>query len=298
LIETFSRGQVNALLLLCIAGMVFLLTRGWRFAGGMCLGVAVCIKLFPAFLLVYPLWKRDARCVAGCALMMLLGLGLLPALVFGPERTVTYYGELAHAVLGPGLGTNNDASRNYELLSLRNNYSQSFAALLHNLRYPVRDTRPEQPELFVRLAHWSLAVTLTLLTLAAASRRKRLDLDAPDPIALVLTFAQLTLLLPLITPIAHGHYFALALPVFVVLFYLDRRRTGRLVLSRRMQALLVGYLIATLLPASGLFEVLRDGLTGWASLCVWGIGLVTLWSWQSTSVPEEAEVVSHQRRAA
>src|SRR5205807_463116 len=82
---------------------------------------------------------------------------LLPAAVFGPQRAVAHYRELAGAVLGPGLGAADDASRREELLSHRDNFSQSFVALLHQLRYPDRDSRPAEPEPGLRVAHWALA---------------------------------------------------------------------------------------------------------------------------------------------
>src|SRR5437660_1417540 len=62
---TLVRGQVNLFVLapLCFAAAALLRGRSWR--GGAWLALAVCLKVFPAFLLLYPLWRRDWRCLGG-----------------------------------------------------------------------------------------------------------------------------------------------------------------------------------------------------------------------------------------
>src|SRR5262249_12804146 len=64
---TLVRGQVQTLLLLCICGMITALLGKRRTLAGVCLALAACLKLFPAFLLVVPLARRDWRCLAGAA---------------------------------------------------------------------------------------------------------------------------------------------------------------------------------------------------------------------------------------
>ncbi len=58
---TLSRGQVNFLVILCVAGAFATLLRGQNLRSGMFLGAAVCVKVIPAFLLLFPLWRRDGR---------------------------------------------------------------------------------------------------------------------------------------------------------------------------------------------------------------------------------------------
>ena len=59
--HTMMRGQVNvivlAVLCLTLAGWI----RGQSFRAGGWLALAICIKVIPAYLLIYPLWKRDWR---------------------------------------------------------------------------------------------------------------------------------------------------------------------------------------------------------------------------------------------
>ena len=53
--HTLMRGQVNLLLLLLLCGMATATLRGRRLQSGLWLAGAICLKLIPAFLLLYPL---------------------------------------------------------------------------------------------------------------------------------------------------------------------------------------------------------------------------------------------------
>ena len=74
--------------------------------------------MIPAFLLLYPLRRRDLRCLAGCAVGLVLGLVLIPAAVFGPARTLAYYQEWTEVLVRPALGTGTDRSRAKELIDV------------------------------------------------------------------------------------------------------------------------------------------------------------------------------------
>ncbi len=64
---TLSRAQVNLLLLVLLCATAAAAVRGRRFQAGLWLAGAICLKIIPAYLLVYPLLKRDWRWLAGCA---------------------------------------------------------------------------------------------------------------------------------------------------------------------------------------------------------------------------------------
>jgi hypothetical protein len=278
---TLTRGQVSLVLLLCLSAMLLLLVRRRSFGAGLCLGVAVCVKIIPGFVLIYPLWRRDWRFVVGCATMMVLGLAVLPSLVFGPERTMSYYQEEFGAVFGPGLGLGQDAAREQELFSCRDNYSQSFLVLMHNLAYPDRATRPDEPAAGLRIAHWLISAALTVLTLLVY-RKNRSARTTPDPVATMLVVGQLMLLLPQISPICHAHYFVFALPTFLTLYALALKSYGRPRINSPMGWLFIAYIVANALPWMPDLAVLRDGLAGWANLALWVIGLIVLWRWRGT----------------
>src|SRR5262245_14292747 len=113
---TLVRGQVTLLLLALLCGMIASALRGQSFKAGCWLAGAICLKVIPAYLLIYPLWRRDGRWLLGCLLGVSIGLGVVPSLVFGPRQTLVYLEEWNQALLRPSLGTGDDRSRAEELL--------------------------------------------------------------------------------------------------------------------------------------------------------------------------------------
>ena len=91
------RGQVNPLVVMCFCGTLAALLRGRSGRAGWWLAWPICIKVYPAYLLLYPLVRRDGRFLIGCAAGLLVGLVLVPLAVFGPQQTLAYYVEFARS---------------------------------------------------------------------------------------------------------------------------------------------------------------------------------------------------------
>jgi hypothetical protein len=275
--HTLMRGQVSLLLLLLLSGMAASLLRGRRWQAGLWLAGAICLKVIPAFLLLVPLWRRDARCLAACALGLLVGMAAIPAAVFGPARTLAYYEEWTQVLLRPGLGAGTDASRARELIEVTATDSQSFQAIFHNSLYPNPATRPHYPSAGIRAAHWLAGALLTLLTLAAARRRRH------DPAATVIVFGALVVLMLLLSPVCHLHYFCLSLPLVVGVLAATWEGASAPHLGTGMLLALTANVAANTLPhfagpRAPLMQLLRDdGLASAAALLLWLVGILILW---------------------
>jgi hypothetical protein len=208
--HTWMRGQVNMLVLLLFCGMIACVIKGRSAWGGLCLAGAICIKLYPAFLLVYALWRRDWRFLGGCMLGLFAGLILIPLVAFGPVRTYSLYKSYAEVLIGPALGISDNPSRAYELTNVVATDSQSIQAAIHNAMYPDRFQRPRQPAGWVLGAHWLLGGLMTLITLLAAGRKK----DA-SALNITLFLGALLLIMLFLSPVCHLHYFAFAIPLVI-----------------------------------------------------------------------------------
>jgi alpha-1,2-mannosyltransferase len=270
--HTLMRGQVGLLLLLLLSGMLRCLIRRQSTRAGIWLAGAICLKVIPAFLLLVPFYRRDIRCLAGCTLGLFVGLLAIPAAVFGPERTLAYYREWTDVLLRPGLGTGADQSRARELIDITATDSQSFQAILHNTIHRDPGTRPPQPASWVRGVHWMTGALLTLLTLAAGWRR-----TANDGVALVLFVSALVIIMLILSPVCHLHYFCLAVPLVMGLMAASWRsqhtRSSAIVLA----AGFIVHTVATTLPHFPLFQRMRDvGLATYGTLLLWWIAIVFL----------------------
>jgi hypothetical protein len=212
IVMTLERGQANLFVLPLVCGLAACLIRGRRFAAGLCLAGAACLKVFPAYLALVPLWRRDLRCLAGCAVGLLVGGALVPLAALGPERALAGYRSLASHVLAPGLGRGHDRTMARELTAVTATDSQSFQAAIHNSLYLDPATRPADVAPWVRRAHWLLAAAFTLLTLLAARGR-----SADDASGVALFVGALSVLMVITSPVCHIHYFALAVPLVLAL---------------------------------------------------------------------------------
>jgi hypothetical protein len=285
--HTLMRGQANLVLLLCVCGLIAGLLHGRRLTAGACLAGAICLKIFPAYLLLIPLWRRDLRCVAGCGLGLAAGLLLIPLLALGPQRTVSSYRELAIVLVGPALGVGDDTTRAEELINVTATDSQSFRAMIHNTMHLDRDHRPRQASPLVQKVHWLIGGLFTLATLAVAGRRR--TLTGPP---LVLFVGSLTLIMLLMSPVCHTHYFALSLPLVMGLIAWHWERTGKPALSPAVVGLIAVQVIGNTLPLLPVTEVLKDvGLATYTALILWALACRVVWRSGPTPPVAEASTV-------
>jgi Glycosyltransferase family 87 len=260
---TLGRGQVNLLLLALLCGAIGAVLRKRSGLAGAFLSGAICLKVLPAFLLLYPIWRRDLRCLAGCALGLIVGLGVIPALR-GPEWALTQYQAMAGKVLFPGLGAGADHTLAKTLTNVTGTDSESLLSTLHNTLHLDRATRPNEASAATRAIALTVGGLLTVLTLWAAGwgRRRAAWVE-------VLFFGQLILLMVLISPVCHLAYFVLEMPLIMAVVYKAWIPASR-GKARLLTALFLGAVVAHTLPHIPGLELLRDlGLGMYAALLWW-----------------------------
>jgi hypothetical protein len=94
---SFSLGQVDATLLLLFSIGFWAFTRGRSGIAGSAIAIAAAIKLVPALLLLYFLWKRDHRAFAWGAGVG-IGLFVVSLVAVGPDVYQTYVGDTLPAL--------------------------------------------------------------------------------------------------------------------------------------------------------------------------------------------------------
>lgn len=271
--QTLMRGQVSLLLLAFFCATVAAMYRGRSVRAGLWLSAAICLKVIPAFLLVFPFWRRDWRCLAGCAIGLLMGLMVIPAAVFGVPRTVEYYREYDFKVLRPGMGQDEDKSRARELIQTTATDSQSLIAMIHNTAHLDRGQRPPDASPEVRRLHWLLGAGLTLITLLAAGWPA-----ARSPAAAVLLMGALVFNMLLLSPVCHLHYYCLLIPLVIGLLAVAWEHEDSPALRVPLLVLLSLNAMAGLLPVIPGLEILRDiGIASYGALALWGVSCVVMW---------------------
>jgi len=293
--HTLMRGQVGLLLLLLLCGMIAALLRGRKWQAGAWLAAAICIKVIPAFLLIYPLWRRDKRCLAGCAAGLALGLVIVPAVVRGPRQTWEDYRKWNQVMLLPAAGIGDDQSRAREVIDVTGTDSQSISAAIHNTLFLDRATRPRRSPDWIRYLAMSLVAMLTLATLAASSGTR-----PGDGIATVLAAGGLILVMLAASPVCHLHYFCLAAPLVMGLLASAWENAAAPDLPRRLAALLAFNAFCMTIPHFPGMEVLRDmGVATYGSMALWLAGcqgLARRWPQRCALPPLSRDCVS--KRAA
>lgn len=270
---SLMRGQVNMVLLLLLAGLASSSLRGRNGAAGLWLAGAICLKVIPAFLLLYPLWRRDRRCLLFCAYGLLVGLVLVPLLALGPTRAVASYQSFIAGVLGPGLGLSTHPARAHELLEVTATASQSLQATLHNTLHPHRWYRPNHATDTVVWIGRVVGLAFTAGTLLAYGwRRKRDGLDS------LVLLGCLVLCMLLLSPICHLHYFTLSILLIMGLTLSEWENRSDLRLSPGLSVLLIANVVANALPNFEGLELFRDlGLAMYAGIWLWLAGVGLLW---------------------
>lgn len=264
--HTLMRGQVNMVVLLLLSGMMAGMLRGQGIRAGLCLAGATCIKLIPAFLLLYPLWRRDWSCLYGCALGLLVGLVLIPVAVFGPGKTLSLYEKYSEVLIRPALGTGSDTSRAHELTNVVATDSQSLQAMFHNTLNRDLATRPRQPANWVLWISYALGGMLTLLTLRPAARTANV----------VLAFGSLILVMLFISPVCHLHYYVFALPL--VMGLLAQEFQAHQQVGRGLKLILAVTMGSWVVPNLPGMEFWREiGLATYGALLIWLAAVVRLW---------------------
>jgi hypothetical protein len=295
--HTLVRGQANVFLLLAMCGALAASLNGRKFSAGFWLSGAICLKLFPGYLLLLPLWRRDLRYLVGCASGLLLGLVLIPVLALGPEMTLRCYSEQFECLVRPGLNLGGDASaRAKELIEATATDNQAFQALIHNGMHPNREQRPDIAAPWVGKAHWLLGAVLTGVTLLAIRRGERGA--GNSTLKEAIGFSALVLLMVLLSPVCHLHYMTLAVPMLTCLMAvaLERDRVDGWFFGTL--GLFVVFLAANIVPLLPGMEFFRDvGLAGYSTLALWAAGCATV-AWYPVPGSARSSGGARERRLA
>jgi len=263
-LDGLRRGQTTAIILLCLAGCSTAILRGRSLRAGAWLGAAAALKLFPLYLLIYPLWRRDGRFLAA-ALAVAFVASLIPVVVMGWAPALSAYrtfvtGRLAGEASGAGNATV------VEELHGTNAGVQSFEYMIYDTLHPDRASRAPAPPQGYFFAHIALSLVLTAAALWAMRRRR-------DRFGEYLFFAALVLLAIPMLPVARPHYYLLGMLAVAGLFVdVSAPAVGRRP-ARFVAAAGLAFLAAAILDAARMEWALDFGVASLAALVIAALAL-------------------------
>lgn len=272
---TVSHGQVNTLVAMLVAGAFVAWAARRSFASGVWLAGAAAVKVIPGLLLLFALVHRDRRALAGFVVGSVVLLGVIPAAVFGPAGAVRENRKVFDQVIAPGATGGGDQTRAEELTTVTATDSHSFLVVIHNIRTPDHRARKVDAAASTRVAHWAISFVILAVTLRVGWKNR--TAPAPDQGVFL---GSLVLVMLLMTPASHQHYFALALPAAGALWLKGLAdRPGQPYPTPRVWVPLVAFGVGTTLPLfpGEVFLVLREyGLGTVSTLTLWVASLAAI----------------------
>jgi hypothetical protein len=286
--HTMVRGQVNLFILATLCAAMAGWMRGHNLRAGLWLSFAICIKVIPVYLLVYPIWKRDIRGLAGCGIGLFAGLVLIPAFTFGPSKTVTHYETYARVFFGPMLGMSDDESRKREITGVNATDSVGVKDALHNWMYAGVAPRPEM-HAAGKAAYVLFGLAMTFVTLWPGGR-------ADSSLVRGHAIAALILLMAILSPVCHSHYFLFCMPMAMSLLAHAWHRQASAKVPWLLISCFVIFNVTMAIAYLPGMEILKDRCAAlFAALPLWIIPVIQMWK---AAPAETQEVHSNELRRA
>jgi len=98
-----QHGNTNSFVLGGVVLHLWMYRRGHDFWAGVPLAAAICLKMTPAMFLLYWLYQRNGRLLAGALAALLVFAVLVPGAALGPSRYADYTGAWLENLVIPGL---------------------------------------------------------------------------------------------------------------------------------------------------------------------------------------------------
>jgi alpha-1,2-mannosyltransferase len=258
LMSALTRGQTTPLILWLVVAAVYYHWKRRGILGGMLLGCAALLKIFPVLLLAYFVWRRQWRFVAAMLLAVVTGALLMPAAVFGWQRNIEYLRKWNKLIAQPVLEVKDVEKENVLQLSPAVWRNQSLQSVLWRLTGGAR----------VREVAVGIGIVMAAAMVLAGGRPR----TSGDELMMVSAFMPWMLL---ISPIAWAHYFMLLLLPLTTLSFLVLSETDRII-RRAAQTALIIYAVLSF-AAAGHKPIQFYGPLCWGALGLWVALMTTIW---------------------
>jgi len=200
-LSNLMHGQVTGLIFLFFCLSWWLLHRQRQFCAGLALGMIVPFKFYPALFVLYFLWRRQWRVVAGAVVASAL-IAVVSLLTVGWQANLKYFGIVVSELRQGGMAAYNNQSILGFLLHAFTNHDIS----------TWQDMADPSWLMVVRAG-----LTLSLVAVAVWTMRRPPKATAQPALAQDLDLALVVFIMLLASPITWYHYYMwLLMPLFVL----------------------------------------------------------------------------------
>ncbi|MGO9608429.1 MAG: glycosyltransferase family 87 protein [Verrucomicrobiia bacterium] len=258
-IQGTAEGQATLLMSWLVVAALYWQTNNRPILGATCLAGAILVKVFPAVLLAYFMWRKKWRFVVATLVLVALGAIVPPAAVFGWNKTLTYWREWAAVVAAPSLGNeqqHRESPVNGQLHSPYKVRNQTLEAVCWRLT-GARHAR--------QIAVTTAIAMLVIIGLVGSRSQ-------PQSESLIVSAVLVWMILA--APLSEFHYLlVLLLPMMAMVFVAIYEPDGATRWLAR--AMLAVYAVAGLLTLA--FVPLQQiGLLCWTMIGLWGVLLTVV----------------------
>ncbi|MBO6517176.1 MAG: DUF2029 domain-containing protein, partial [Bacteroidia bacterium] len=200
-IDDLSNIQINSYLLLGSLYAIKLDKDNKSLTAGLLLGLLVTLKVYPVFLLLFFLWRRRWKVVAGSCITIALSVGITWAVFGQVEALNNYQSWLNHKAMGETIMTHKNQSMWPWLQAMFSGEVRLDGIRTHLVDFPPKTAK--------RIAMGIIAV-LGLIP----AYRLRYRSNQPTSFH---QFAFVLAAIPLLSPLAWKYYFVFLFPLYLVL---------------------------------------------------------------------------------
>ncbi len=207
ILDNLANIQINIFILLFMSYSLWLFSKGKDLAAALILAFSISIKIYPIFLLLYFVAKREHKIVIYTSAFTIL-FSIIPFLVFGYEQTLDYYAFWYNQNVVPFASAGH---KNQSYFSMMRSLLTKDMILLNNA---------SQKEISIGIANLSIEqVKLVSYALLASAATVviylfRVKLIKKDSLKSFLEYAFIFTIIPVLSPLSWKAYFIFLFPAF------------------------------------------------------------------------------------
>ena len=232
-LDNLTNLQINLILLWTSVLVIDWFIKGKHSWAGALLALSISLKVYPIFLLLYFVFKRELKLVSWTVLFFII-INTVPFVVYGYEQAIQYYAHWWNEIASPYASVQHKNQSFFSMLrSLLTNESPGFDIYINVMDLPIKTLK--------KVAYGVIIVGALYPMYLFRDKLK----NKQDEFALI-EYAFVLAAIPILSPLAWKAYFIFLWPAYLLIYhYLYHMKTG--MKQQKITILKVLYFVSILL---------------------------------------------------